>query len=91
MLGRFLPRSLRLRIKLFKRSAKLAIKVHLRETFGNTASTAVRRGLSMSIALYAICNFIISIFYNPYDSFGFSISLLLVAYGLGGTESDDYD
>ena len=68
------------------KSTKLALKVHLKETFGDNAITAVRRGLSMAIALYALCAFFINIFVAPYDSFASAIFLLFVAYGLGGSE-----
>ena len=85
MFSRFLPRSLRLRVKVFKKSLKLAIKIYWRETFSDNP---IRRGLSMIIALIAVVNFLTSIFFSPYDSFSLSIPLLLIAFGLGATESE---
>jgi hypothetical protein len=68
----------------------LAIKVHLKETFGNNASTAACRGAAIVIALFAVINFLVNIYKSPYDSFEYAIGLLLVAYALAGSKSPEY-
>ena len=68
---------------------KLAFKVHLKETFGADANTAVCRVAAILIALYAIANFLVDIYRNPYDAFGAAIGLLIIAYAIaprGGPE-----
>ena len=69
---------------------KLALIVHLRETFGADANTAVCRVAAILVALYAIANFLVNIFYNPYDAFGAAIGLLIIAYAIAPRSGSEF-